>query len=121
MSILTSVTEIEDRFVVGLKSIQEPVVSYVRKGVERVEGRLPKLTIPSIPAMPSNLPKASDVVDSQIDFAKALLENQRSFVNDLVDAVAPLTRTEEPKPETPKATSSAKSTKTASKKTTSKS
>lgn len=88
MSILTSVTEIEDRVVDTVRSIQHPVVDYVRKSVERAEGRLPKL------AYPENLPKPGEVVDSQINFAKALLDAQREFLTELVDAVAPLVQPE---------------------------
>jgi cysteinyl-tRNA synthetase len=95
MTILTSVTEIEDRVVDTVKSIQEPVVRYIRESVDRFEDRLPKLPIPS------DLPKASDVIDSQFDFAKDLLEAQRTFVRELADAVSPLVRSTEDEPEAP--------------------
>ncbi|MGH9214531.1 MAG: hypothetical protein ACRD2C_28270 [Acidimicrobiales bacterium] len=88
MSILASVTEIEDRVVDTVRNLQQPVVTYVRKGVERAEGRLPKLTYPE------NLPRPGELVESQVNFAKALLDAQRDFVVDLVDAVSPLVRPE---------------------------
>lgn len=88
MTILTSVTEIEDRVVDTVRSLQQPVIDYVRKGVERAEGRFPKLTYPE------SLPKPGEVVESQFNFAKALLDAQREFVNELVDAVSPLVRSE---------------------------
>lgn len=90
MTILTSVTEIEDRIVDTIREIQRPVVDYVRKGVEQAEGRLPKLSYPK------GLPKPGEVVDSQFGFAKALLDTQRTFVSELVDAVAPLVEGDEP-------------------------
>ena len=93
MSILASVTEIEERVVDTVRQLQQPVVSYVRKGVERAEGRLPKLTYPE------NLPRPAEIVESQVTFAKALLDSQRDFVNDLVDAVSPLVRPEAEAPE----------------------
>jgi hypothetical protein len=96
MSILASVTEIEDRVVDTVRTLQQPVVEYVRKGVERAEGRLPKLSYPE------NLPRPGEVVETQFNFAKALLDSQRDFVNELVDAVSPLVR-----PETGSATTSA--------------
>jgi hypothetical protein len=93
MTILTSVTEIEDRIVDTLREIQRPVVDYVRKGVEQADGRLPKLSYPK------GLPTPSEVVGSQVDFAKALLDTQRTFVSELVDAVAPLVESDEPEAE----------------------
>ena len=90
MTILTSVTEIEDRIVDTIREIQRPVVDYVRKGVEQAEGRLPKLSYPK------TLPKPGAVVESQFGFAKALLDTQRTFVSELVDAVAPLVESDEP-------------------------
>jgi hypothetical protein len=89
MTILTSVTEIEDRFVAALRDLQRPVVHYVRKGVERAEGRIPRLSYPA------NLPRPTEVVDSQVEFAKALIDSQRAFARELVDAVAPLVEADE--------------------------
>lgn len=88
MTILTSVTEIEDRIVDTIREIQRPVVDYVRKGVEQAEGRLPKLSYPK------GLPKPGEVLDSQVEFAKALLDTQRTFVSELFDAVSPLVEDE---------------------------
>ena len=88
MTLLTSVTEIEDRIVDTLREIQRPVVDYVRKGVEQAEGRLPKLSYPK------TLPKPGEVVETQFGFARALLDTQRTFVSELVDAVAPLVEDE---------------------------
>jgi hypothetical protein len=88
MTILTSVTEFEDRIVDTIREIQRPVVDYVRKGVEQAEGRLPKLSYPK------TLPKPGEVVETQFGFAKALLDTQRTFVSELVDAVAPLVEDE---------------------------
>jgi hypothetical protein len=89
MTILTSVTEIEDRFVAALRDVQRPVVHYVRKGVERAEGRIPRLNYPT------NLPRPTEFVDSQVEFAKALFDSQRDFARDLADAVAPLVEPED--------------------------
>lgn len=102
MTILTSVTEIEDRFVAALRDVQRPVVHYVRKGVERAEWRIPRLSYPT------NLPRPTEIVDSQVEFAKALLDSQRDFARDLADAVAPLV---EPDDDTPVPTPPATTTK----------
>lgn len=115
MTILTSVTEFEDRFVEAIRDIQRPVLDYVRKGVERAEGRIPRMSYPA------NLPKPNEIVDSQVDFAKALIDAQRDFARELVDAVAPLVEPEESDAPTstgpaPTAKSTANKSKTATKK-----
>ena len=92
MTILTSVTEFEDKVVDTIREIQRPVLDYVRKGVERAEGRIPRLNYPA------TFPKPAEIVDSQVEFAKALVDAQRDFARELVDAVAPLI---EPEPEAP--------------------
>jgi hypothetical protein len=111
MTILTSVTEIEDRIVEGVRDIQRPVVDYVRKSVEQAEGRLPKLSYPKVSYPKVSYPKLNlpevnfpelsyplrdelaEVVETQVAFAKALFETQRAFVTELVDAVSPLVET----------------------------
>jgi hypothetical protein len=102
MTILTSVTEIEDRIVDTIREIQRPVVGYVRKGVEQAEGRLPKLSYPK------SLPKPGEVVETQFGFARALLDTQRTFVNELVDAVSPLVDGDEVEAPTPPTTEAPK-------------
>lgn len=123
MPILTSVTEIEDRIVEGVRDIQRPVVDYVRKSVEQAEGRVPKLSYPKVSYPKLNLPKVNapklnlpkvtypqvtypkglptradvaEVVETQVAFAKALFETQRTFVTELFDAVSPLVETATP-------------------------
>lgn len=113
MTILTSVTEIEDRFVAALRDVQRPVVQYVRKGVERAEGRIPRLNYPA------NLPRPTEIVDSQVEFAKALFDSQRDFARDLADAVAPLVETDDDTsvPTPPATTTTTRSKKTTTRKT----
>ena len=111
-TILDSVTEIEERIVEAVRSIQQPVVEYVSKGVDWAEGRFPK------PSYPEGLPKPGEVIESQYNFAKALLDTQREFVSELADAVAPLVRedeADEPKAEPAKATAAKPSAKTTKK------
>lgn len=130
MTTLTSVTEtvtgtvtkIEDKFVETLRDLQRPVLDVVRKGVERAEGRVPKLSYPA------GLPKPGELLDSQVTFAKALIDVQRDFARSFVDVVSPLVETDEdddiavpeaPAATAPKATSTPKTTpKAAAKKTT---
>jgi len=105
MTILTSVTEFEDKVVETLRDLQRPVLDVVRKGVERAEGRVPRLSYPA------NLPKPGEVLDSQVTFAKALIDVQRDFARSFVDVVSPLVETDDdtdvteaPAAKTPEAT-----------------
>jgi hypothetical protein len=89
MTILTSVTEFEDKVVETLRDLQRPVLNVVRKGVERADGRVPKLSYPA------NLPKPAELLDSQVTFAKALIDVQRDFARGFVDVVSPLVTDED--------------------------
>ena len=59
MTILTSVTEFEDKLVTALRDAQGPVLGYVRKGVERAEGRIPRLNYPAGLPRPTEIGRAS--------------------------------------------------------------
>jgi hypothetical protein len=82
MPILTNVTSFEDKVVDTVRTLQRPVVDTVRKGVERAEGRLPKLKVPTLPRpnvasvnLPRiNLPKV-DVPDIKLPDINIKLPN----------------------------------------------
>jgi|SRR5687768_1570872 len=107
MTILTTVTEAEAKVVDVVRDLQQPVVEYVRKGVDLASDKLPKVTYPS------SLPKPVEVVDSQYEFLTSLLAAQYDLVKALTATVAPLlgTTAGPAKATTPK-TTSAKTTKT---------
>jgi hypothetical protein len=84
MSILTAVTDAETKVVDTVKSLKEPVVGYVSKGVEYAEGRVPKV------AYPAGLPEPVELIDSQYDFVASLLAAQHDLVRAVVATVAPL-------------------------------
>jgi hypothetical protein len=90
-NILSTVTEAESKVVDTVRSFQEPVVEYVRKGVELADSRLPEITYPG------SLPKPGEILDSQFDFLKSLLDAQHDFVKAIVDTVAPLAGASAPK------------------------
>jgi hypothetical protein len=87
-TILSTVTDAESKVVEAVRSLQQPVVGYVRKGVELADGRLPEISYPA------SLPRPGEVLDTQVDFVKSLLDAQRDFVKAIVDTVAPLAGTE---------------------------
>lgn len=129
MTILNEVNEIEGKVVDTVRSIQRPVVDYVRKGVDLAEGLLP--TLPKATYL-QNLPDPAEVVSSQIDFAKALLDAQRDFVTEIIQAVSPLvmgsseeapkpTVVAEPEPDPAPKTSAAAAAKPAAKRSTTRS
>jgi hypothetical protein len=90
-TILSTVTDAESKVVETVRSFQEPVVGYVRKGVELAESRVPEITYPD------SLPKPGEILDSQFDFLKSLLDAQHDFVKALVETVAPLAGASAPK------------------------
>jgi hypothetical protein len=103
MSFLTTVTEAEGRVVDAVRDLQEPIVSYVRKGVALAEERLPQVTYPA------SLPRPTEVIDSQYEFVSALLAAQHGIVTAVAEAVSPLVGVPARKP----AASKAKAAKTA--------
>jgi hypothetical protein len=84
MNVLTAVTDVEARVVDTVKSLKDPVVGYVSKGVEYAEGRVPQVTYPAA------LPEPVEVIDSQYEFVTALLAAQHDIVKAVAQTVAPL-------------------------------
>lgn len=83
-SVLATVTEAESKVVDAVRRIQQPLVGYVRKGVELADARLPDLRYPE------SLPRPGEVVDSQFDFIRSLVDAQHDLVKAVVEALAPL-------------------------------
>ncbi|HZM30122.1 MAG TPA: hypothetical protein VFB77_06505 [Acidimicrobiales bacterium] len=84
MTFLTTVTDAETKVVDAVRDLQAPIVEYVRKGVALADDRLPNVTYPA------NLPRPTEVIDSQYEFVTALLEAQRDIVKAVAEAVSPL-------------------------------
>ncbi len=107
MTFLTTVTEAEARVVDAVRDLQDPVVTYVRKGVDFAGERLPKVTYPAV------LPKPTEVIDSQYEFVANLLSAQHDLVKAVATTVAPLVGAAPatPKTYTPKASAAPKATK----------
>lgn len=82
--ILDTVVSYEDQILKLVKKAQTPVVEYVAKGVELVGGRLPELTYPTSLANPI------DVVESQVAFAKKLIDANTALVTSVLETVAPI-------------------------------
>jgi hypothetical protein len=84
MDVLTAVTGVEAMVVDTVKSLKKPVVGYVGKGVEFMDGRLPQVTYPAA------LPEPVELLDSQYKFITALLAAEHDLLKAVVRTAAPL-------------------------------
>jgi hypothetical protein len=87
-TILDTVVGYEDRIVEFVQQAKDPVAEYVAKAVELVEGRLPEVRYPEA------LPTPLDVVESQVAFAKKLIDANAALVTAVIETVAPVIGTE---------------------------
>lgn len=94
-----SISNVQDRVLDLLKTVQEPTVDAVEKVTETVEGFLPedRPSLPFVDALPNPAESvdkafaiAEQYVDGQNDFVKAILANQRDFAKAIIKALSPL-------------------------------
>ncbi len=90
-TILDTVVSYEDQLIDLVKKAQGPVVEYVAKGVELVGDRLPAVTYPKA------LPTPIEVVETQVAFAKKLLDANTALVTSVLETVAPVAGYAKPK------------------------
>jgi hypothetical protein len=90
-NILDTVVSYEDQLVDLVKQAKAPVVEYVAKGVELVGDRLPDVTYPK------GLPTPIEVVESQVAFAKKLIDANTAIVTSVLETVAPIAGYAKPK------------------------
>jgi hypothetical protein len=83
-TILDTVVGYEDQIIDFVKSAKTPVVTYVAKGVDLVEDRLPEMTYPTA------LPTPLEVVETQVAFAKKLIDANTAIVTAVLETVAPV-------------------------------
>ena len=89
-TILDTVVSYEDQIIDFVKQAKKPVVEYVSKGVDLVEGRLPEVSYPSV------LPTPIEVVESQATFAKKLIDANTALVTAVLKTIAPVIGTQGP-------------------------
>jgi hypothetical protein len=87
MSTISTLTDVQDKVLDTVTSTQEPIVNFVKKVVELAESRVPELKL----SINDNLPQAHELVELQFAFADKVLKNQHAFVNEILDAVKPVT------------------------------
>jgi hypothetical protein len=90
-TILQTVESYEDQVLDFVHKAQGPVVEYVAKGVELVGDRLPEVTYPT------SLPTPIEVVESQVAFAKKLIDANTAIVTAVLETVAPVAGFAKPK------------------------
>ncbi len=83
-TILKTVESYENQVIDLVNKAQAPVVEYVAKGVELVGDRLPSVTYPT------SLPTPIEVVESQVKFAKQLIDANTALVTAVLETVAPV-------------------------------
>lgn len=88
---LDTVESYEDQLLDLVKKSQQPIVEYVAKGVELVEGRLPDVTYPK------GLPTPIEVVQSQVRFTKKLIDANAAVMTAVLETVAPVAGYAKPK------------------------
>ena len=83
-TILSTVEGYEDQVIEFVHKAKTPVVDFVAKGVELVGDRLPSVTYPTRLANPI------EVVESQVAFAKKLIDANTAIVTAVLETVAPV-------------------------------
>lgn len=102
-TIMTTVTDYEDKALELIVKVQDEVLGYVKQAVQLIDERLPELDLPEI-AVLDQVPTLEELVNTQFAFSKKLLTSQEKFAKNVVKAVKPLTRDAKPKAKaTPKA------------------
>jgi hypothetical protein len=90
-NILSTVESYEDQVIDFVNKAQGPVVEYVARGVELVGDRIPDVTYPT------SLPTPIEVVESQVAFAKKLIDANAAIVTAVLETVAPVAGYAKPK------------------------
>lgn len=98
-TIMTTVTEYEDKALELIVKVQDEVLGYVKQAVEFVDGRISEIELPfefpeieALQTVIAEVPTLSEVIDTQFAFSKKVLANQEKFAKNVVKAVKPLTR-----------------------------
>lgn len=95
-TIMSTVTEYEDKALELIVKVQDEVLGYVKQAVQLIDGRLPEVELPEI-AVLDQVPTLEELVTTQFAFSKKLLTSQEKFAKNVVKAVKPLTRDAKPK------------------------
>jgi hypothetical protein len=85
-TVLETVTDLQDRALEGVGQVQDRIVEALSQAVESGEGFVPELSA----RWADRLPAVRQVAATQFDFAGRLLDQQRAFVDEVIDAAKPV-------------------------------
>lgn len=105
-SIMSTVTEYEEKALDLLVKAQDEILGYVKQAVALLDERLPEYELPEV-ALLDEVPTLEELVTTQFAFSKKVLTSQERFAKNVVKAVKPLTRDAKPKAKATKATTKA--------------
>ena len=94
-TIMTTVTDYEDKALELIVKVQDEVLGYVKQAVQLIDDRLPEVSLPEV-ALLAQVPTLEELVNTQFAFSKKLLTTQEKFAKNVVKAVKPLTRDAKP-------------------------
>ena len=95
-TIMTTVTEYEDKALELIVKVQDEVLGYVKQAVE-LHRRAPPRARPARDRRARPGAHARGLVTTQFAFSKKVLTSQEKFAKNVVKAVKPLTRDAKPK------------------------
>src|SRR3546814_18159549 len=99
-TIMTTVTQYEDKALELVVKVQDEVLGYVKQAVQLIDERLPALDLPEI-AVLDQVPTLEELVNTQFASSKKFLTSQEKFAKNVVKADKPLTRDAKPKERAP--------------------
>ncbi len=105
---IEKLSEVQDRVLEFVESVQEPIVNTVKSVVEFVDERLPEL--PELPYA-EQFPTTREILTNQFSFADKMLKTNKKFSLAVSDAAKPLEVQLHRTPKAAPKASTAKSTK----------
>ena len=87
-TVMNTLTETQEKLLGALVTVEEPVVTYVRRAVDAVEASMPELPTRDLG---EKLPTIKQFVDNQFVFAGKVLDSQHKFVDQLLEVTKPVT------------------------------
>ena|SRR5579871_4274943 len=87
-TVMNTLTDTQEKVLEFLANAQGPLVDYVRKAADYVDGVLPELPTHDLG---EKLPTIKQVVDNQFVFVGRVVDNQHKFVVELLEVTKPVT------------------------------
>ncbi len=88
---MTTMKELQDKYLTLMTRVEEPVVKYAGKAAESVAEYVPELPHWSFL---DQVPTMTEVVEAQLKFRKRVVDEQAAFVRKMMKAMHPLMRAE---------------------------